>query len=81
MWVRVGKLCTLEPPFLGWADLTFLSPAMAKPLGGGGGHRNARRPSVTKLCWCDNFRFHGPIYTIFDPVMHPTIALDEFEDE
>ena len=23
-----------------------LSPAMAKPLGGGGGHRNARRPCV-----------------------------------
>ena len=23
----------------------------------------------------------GAIYTIFDPVMHTTIALDEFEDE
>ena len=30
---------------------------------------------------CDNFRFHAPIYTIFDPVIHTTIALDEFEDE
>ena len=34
--------------------------------------------SVTKLV---NFRFHAPIYTIFDPVMHITIALDEFEDD
>ena len=30
---------------------------------------------------CDNLRFHSPIYSIFDPVMHATIALDEFEDE
>ena len=29
----------------------------------------------------DNFRFPSLIYTKFDPVMHPTIALDEFEDE
>ena len=36
------------------------------------------RVSITKR---DNFRFHAPIYTIFDPVMHPTIALDDFEDE
>ena len=27
------------------------------------------------------FRFPSLIYTTFDPVMHPTIALDEFEDE
>ena len=38
------------------------------------------RPSVTKRV-SDNFKFHGPIYTIFDPVMHTTIALDEFEAE
>ena len=29
----------------------------------------------------DNFIFPSPIYTQFDPVMHPTIALDKFEDE
>ena len=60
---------------------------MAKPLGG---HRNAGRPSVRpsvrasvshKACLCDNFRYHAPIYTIFDPVMHTTIALDEFEED
>ena len=42
---------------------------MAKPLGGGG--------DIEML----GVRFHAPIYTIFDPVMHTTIALDEFEDE
>ena len=29
----------------------------------------------------DNIIFPSPIYTQFDPVMQPTIALDEFEDE
>ena len=32
-----------------------------------------------KACWRINF--HALIYTIFDPVMHTTIALDEFKDE
>ena len=44
-------------------------------------HRNAGQPpvrqSVTKLVSAINFRFHAPIYTIFDPVMHTTIALEE----
>ena len=52
----------------------------------GAGHTNAGHPSVRlsvhcKACWHDNFRFHLPIYTIFDPVMHTTIALDEFQHE
>ena len=33
-----------------------------------------------KTCY-DNFIFHAPIYTIFEPVIHTTIALNEFEDE
>ena len=37
--------------------------------------------SQYKILVADNFRFPSPIYTKFDPVMHPTIALDEFEDE
>ena len=40
------------------------------------------RPFVRhKACKRDNFICHAPIYTIFDPVMHTTIALDEFEEE
>ena len=34
-----------------------------------------------KIRYHDNFRLHAPTYTIFDLVMHTTIALDEFEDE
>ena len=33
------------------------------------------------LPWPTFLGFHAPIYTIFDPVIHTTIALDEFEDE
>ena len=61
--------------------ILLLSPAMAKPLGG---HRNAGRACVCvsyKACYRDNFSFNAPIYTIFYPVMHPTIALNEFENE
>ena len=50
-----------------WVTLTYIWPTF---LG-----RNA------KSRYRDNFRFLSPICTQFDPVMHPTIALDEFEDE
>ena len=59
---------------------------MAKPLGGTlkcwASVRLSVCPSVYhKTCYRDNFRFHTPIFTVFDPVLHTTIALDEFEDE
>ena len=37
--------------------------------------------SQCKILLARKFRFPSPIYTQFDPVMHATIALDEFEDE
>ena len=50
--------------------------------GGGGGliEMLGICPSVHASVY-DSFRFHELIYTIFDPVMHTTITLDEFEDE
>ena len=60
----------------------LIVPRHGKPLGGGGGiEMLGVHVSVYVSSYCDNFRFHAPIYTIFDPVMHTTIALDEFEDE
>ena len=60
----------------GTVGTMFLSPAMAKPLGG---HINAGGPSVclsvTKLVSAMTSDCMQ-----FDPVMHPTIALNEFED-
>ena len=56
--------------------IRFLSPAMAKPLGEHAMRASVLRTSVTKACYRNNFRFHAPIYTIFDPVMQPTIASD-----
>ena len=60
----------------------LLSPTMVKPLGGGGGIemlgvRVCVCPSVTKLVSVITSDFLHR----FDPVMHPTMALDEFEDE
>ena len=43
---------------------------MAKPLGGGGGDRE-----ILGVCASVG------VYIIFDPVMHITIALDEFEED
>ena len=57
-------------------------PCHEEAIGGGGGGiemlcvRASIRESITKLVSV----IDAPIYTIFDPVMHATIAL-EFEDE
>ena len=59
---------------------------MAKPLGWDIEMLGVR-PSVHlcvrhKACKLQvNFRFHAPIYMIFDPVMHTAIAFDEFEED
>ena len=39
------------------------------------------RMAGDNTCQRDNFRFHTPIYTIFDFVMHTTIASDELEED
>ena len=65
-----GESLFCPPPWRShWGDIEML-----------GVHVCVRASVRHKACERDNFRFPSPIYTIFDPVMHPTIALDEFED-